>query len=150
LDAVLESTRAQEAAVRKETTERLELFRKQQEELEKAALAEQDDAAPTARLEEETWHVAPRKRKRTREKEVLVGVKLRKSSSSTAVDTPGDLAAPTSRNGSAQQTNPASSAKKASPAIRRPSSEVAETSLSKTVAQPAAGLGLGGYSSDDE
>jgi len=149
LDAVLESTRAQEAAVRKETTEQLELFRKQQEELEKATLAEQDDAVPIAGVEEETWHVASRKRKRTREKGVLVGVKLRNSSSSTAVDTPGGLAAPTSRNGSAQQTNPVSSAKKVSPAIRRPSSEVVQTSLSQTVAPPAAGLGLGGYSSDD-
>lgn len=38
LDSIMESTRAQEAAVKKETAEQLELFRRQREEAEKALL----------------------------------------------------------------------------------------------------------------
>ncbi|KAF2813515.1 uncharacterized protein BDZ99DRAFT_412327, partial [Mytilinidion resinicola] len=77
LDAVLESERAKEAAIRKETREQLDSFRKQQEEAEKAALAEGDTAIP----DEEQLFAAGRKRKKGKEKEPLRGVKLRKSSS---------------------------------------------------------------------
>ncbi len=89
LDSVLESTRAKEAAVKKETTEQLDLFRKQQEEADKALLiADTNDertsvgagsGSPIAG--EEHWVINGRKRKKGKEKEVLRGVKLRKSSS---------------------------------------------------------------------
>ncbi|KAH0537638.1 hypothetical protein FGG08_005589 [Glutinoglossum americanum] len=91
LDSVLESTRAREAALKKETTEQLDAFRKQQEEADKAAFREEDQTGKTAAGtgggsgspvgEEEQWALSGRKRKKGREKEVLKGVKLRRTSS---------------------------------------------------------------------
>ncbi|RDL42285.1 Uncharacterized protein BP5553_02264 [Venustampulla echinocandica] len=84
LDSVLESTRAEEARVKKETAEGLALFRQQQEEADKKARRGSDDAAnaddtsPT--VEEEVWVVGGRKRKRTKEKEVFKGVRIRRAS----------------------------------------------------------------------
>lgn len=88
LDSVLESTRAKEEAVKKETTEQLDAFRRQQEEADKALLSGEagaDDEIGTAGSpvqEESQWTVNARKRKRAKEKEILKGVKLRKGSSS--------------------------------------------------------------------
>ncbi|KAI9768351.1 MAG: hypothetical protein M1840_004959 [Geoglossum simile] len=92
LDSVLESTRAREAALKKETTEQLDAFRKQQEEADKAAFREEDEAAGAAAGvgggsggllgEEEQWALSSRKRKKGREKEGLKGVKLQRTSSS--------------------------------------------------------------------
>lgn len=74
----MESTRAKELAVKKETAQQLELFRRQREETEKAARLE---GAEESTEQIETWAV--RKRKRVSQKE-LPGVKLRKSSSAAA------------------------------------------------------------------
>ncbi|KAI9778392.1 MAG: hypothetical protein M1816_004114 [Peltula sp. TS41687] len=86
LDSVLESTRAKEAAVKKETIEQLDIFRRQQEEADKALLLRDDDVTGqnvgNAALEEEQWKITAKKRKRSGEKETLKGVKLRKSSTS--------------------------------------------------------------------
>lgn len=86
LDSVLESTRAKEAAVKKETIEQLDIFRRQQEEADKALLLRDDDGTAqgtgTSGLEEEQWKTTAKKRKRTGEKETLKGVKLRKASTS--------------------------------------------------------------------
>jgi len=80
LDAVLESERAKEAAIRKDTREQLDSFRKQQEDAEKAALAGEE---MTPAVEEEQLFTAGRKRKKGKEKEPLRGIKLRKSSSTS-------------------------------------------------------------------
>jgi hypothetical protein len=86
LDSVLESTRAEEERVRRETAEGLEAFRRLQEEADKRQLANAVGATVLNSAEEQEDWVAggSRKRKRrTREEEVLVkGVKLRKSSTS--------------------------------------------------------------------
>ncbi|KAF2842522.1 hypothetical protein M501DRAFT_1022486 [Patellaria atrata CBS 101060] len=82
LDAVHESTRAKEAAIKKETTEQLNLFRKQQEEVERAATVAEDDSKHSN--EGEKWE-ARRKRKRERER-ILGGVKLRRKESSVTDD----------------------------------------------------------------
>lgn len=89
LDSVLESTRAQEAAIKRETDEQLDLFRRQQEEVDKALSINTDDVddaivlgnhnSPTST--ESQWAINARKRKRT-EREGLKGVKIRKSSTS--------------------------------------------------------------------
>lgn len=89
LDSVLESTRAQEAAIKRETNEQLDLFRRQQEEVDKALSTTNDDVddaivsrsnnSPTST--EFQWAINARKRKRT-EREGLKGVKIRKSSTS--------------------------------------------------------------------
>lgn len=89
LDSVLESTRTKEAAVKKETIEQLDLFRRQQEEADKAWLAEAVDGngtnavAGSSPTEEEQWTVNGKKRKRAKDKQVLKGVKLRKTSSTS-------------------------------------------------------------------
>ncbi|KAK8901715.1 hypothetical protein QC760_010140 [Botrytis cinerea] len=87
LDSVLESTRAEEDRVRKETAEGLELFRKQQEDADKKARAADDGGAQIqdgSPVREDEWGTAGRKRKRTKDKEVLKGVKVRRASSSTS------------------------------------------------------------------
>ncbi|KAI9782710.1 MAG: hypothetical protein M1839_004698 [Geoglossum umbratile] len=91
LDSVLESTRAREAALKKETSEQLDAFRKQQEEADKAAFREEDETTGAAAGassgsagplgEGEQWALSGRKRKKGREKEGLKGVKLRRASS---------------------------------------------------------------------
>ena len=48
LDSVLESTRAKEAEVKKQTTEQLEAFRRQQEEAEKTATVPDEAEPPEA------------------------------------------------------------------------------------------------------
>lgn len=92
LDSVLESTRAKEEAVKKETTEHLELFRRQQEEADKAALREADTETGASReagspsdppSAESQWAINARKRKRTKDGEAIPGLKLRKSSSAS-------------------------------------------------------------------
>lgn len=87
----MESTRAKEEAVKKETAERLEAFRRQQDDTEKASRG----AAPEAsnQSEGDTWAFNARKRKRTKEKEAIAGLKLRKSSSSATQMTPDGAAA---------------------------------------------------------
>ncbi|KAL2043647.1 hypothetical protein N7G274_003954 [Stereocaulon virgatum] len=87
LDSVLESTRAKEEAVKRETAEQLDLFRRQQEEADKALLEEgfckEEEAkagSPTAG--ESQWAVNARKRKRAKEKEGSKLVKIRRSSTS--------------------------------------------------------------------
>lgn len=85
LDSVLESTRKKEEEVKKETSEQLDLFRRQQEEKDKELLEEVDGKAgsPTAGDSQSSWAVNARKRKRAKENDRagLKGLKLRKSSS---------------------------------------------------------------------
>ena len=88
LDSVLESTRKKEEEVKKETSEQLDLFRRQQEEKDKELLEGGEEAdgkagSPTAGESQSTWAVNARKRKRAKENERagLKGLKLRKSSS---------------------------------------------------------------------
>lgn len=83
---MLESTRAKEQAVKKETTEQLEIFRRQQEEADKELLdgaGNADDTAgsPADGNGDTQWAVGARKRKRLKEDKGSKGPKLRKSSS---------------------------------------------------------------------
>lgn len=84
LDSVLESTRAEEDRVKRETAEGLEAFRRQQDEADKkarrASSGEQNVEEASIALEDVQWAVAGRKRKREKEKEGLKGVKIRRSS----------------------------------------------------------------------
>lgn len=77
LDSVLESTRAEEDRIKKETAEGLALFRQQQEEEDKKARRGSDGAAVEqgAPAEEESWAHGGRKRKRAKDKEAIKGVK---------------------------------------------------------------------------
>lgn len=175
LDSVLESTRAREEAVKKETNEQLDLFRRQQEEADKALLdaAGNDStiapvAAGSPQGEEGQWAVNARKRKRAKEKDVLKGVKLRKSSSTNK-----QVASPSTENHSVPsipniKSNPSkakpvptegqATEKDADAKVDADPSRGKERSLeysSSTVnptngVLPGLGLGLGDYSSDEE
>lgn len=78
LDSVLESTRAQEAAVKKDTAEQLELFRRQREEAEKASLGPTSSEVAPAQGDE--WAIPARKRRRDKNKDLLIPGKKRKAS----------------------------------------------------------------------
>ena len=87
LDSVLESTRAKEEAVKKETREQLEIFRRQQEETDQTLIRSSENEGrqlgtshnTVSTSDEPQWTVSARKRKRAMEREFLKGVKLRKS-----------------------------------------------------------------------
>ena len=85
---MLESTRKKEEEVKKETTEQLDLFRRQQEEKDKELLEGGEElggqaGSPTVGESQSQWAVNARKRKRAKENDRagLKGLKLRKSSS---------------------------------------------------------------------
>ena len=169
LDSVLESTRAKEDAVRKETTEQLDLFKRQQEEADKALREENDgkevDEAGSPTTGESQWAVAGRKRKRAKEKECLKGVKLRKSSSTQESGTPvankkedkGDTS-PVRRTAALADAGERQEIVNGTKTIESPSSAaIATTKASPTPAdgspsrpKPLPGLGLAGYSSDED
>ena len=148
LDSVLESTRAREEAVKKETAEQLDLFRRQQEKADQALAAEPEappapetaggDGSPPGQASE--WTVPAKKRKRGKDNEKLKGLKLRKSSSSSS-KTP---MAGSEKN--AVQFGVDTPTKSSPPAPAAPASR----NVDKTLVDSTAGsLGLGDYDSDD-
>ena len=151
---MLESTRKREAEVKKQTSEQLDLFRLQQKKVDKAVLEQGDEAQEGDRArgaeDEQKWAVNKGKRKRVEEKKVLKGFKLRKASSS-AHDGEGSVV-------DAKDTPPAKEIIIASPTTTAPAvtlpSKVAEplvpTPTSTSTKPVAVGLGLAGYSSDEE
>ncbi|KAF2233573.1 hypothetical protein EV356DRAFT_448090 [Viridothelium virens] len=164
LDSVLNTTRAKEDALRRETSEQLESFRKQQEQAQKPELAEGQGGSPVT--EQEHWVAGPRKRKR--EKDVIPGVKLRKSSS--GAQNKSDSNFERLKEGSLEETPPGSSESAAKSTDAQSQKNKPESSplgsstnpireLQTSKSQPATseklpaasstGLGLGDYSSDE-
>ncbi|KAM3071319.1 hypothetical protein ACMFMG_008910 [Clarireedia jacksonii] len=160
LDSVLESTRAEENRVKKETAEGLELFRKQQEEADKKARTETDGApAPDASaVLEEEWIAAGRKRKRAKEKEGLKGVKIRRGSSAADQASTPSKAVSTKAPVQDDESQKPLGSKVVIPAESvKPSTQVQPSALPKSketkkVAQasPKKGLGLVDYGSDED
>lgn len=173
LDSVLESTRAQEAAVKKDTADQLEVFRKQREEAEKALLGPtSSDVTPA---EEEEWAIPARKRRRDK-KDLLLPGKKRKASLEGGKDTAGSPDANTNQSSQKDGKGAASAVPK--PLPKQPESANVTSNATKpsatqgrsdttTKAQsqtnqpkkeapapapaPApAGLGLVGYGSDSD
>ncbi|KAI9829139.1 MAG: hypothetical protein M1832_000162 [Thelocarpon impressellum] len=156
LDSVLESTRAKEDAVRRETTEQLGLFRRQQEEADAAALLLQADAGAAAPegigspvLDEGQWATSGRKRKKgPADKEGghgVRGVKTRKPSSSSA-EKPPLRKASSSETAGAQNVPPAERQPKAPsppPKVKAGATEATQAAPSKNL------LGLA-YNSDSD
>jgi FAM192A/Fyv6, N-terminal domain len=131
LDSVLESTRAEEERVRRETAEGLEAFRRLQEEADKKLLANAADPVVANPAEEQVEWVAGGVRKRKRragEKEAFVkGVKLRKSSTSGLVVTTSTADKPPYPSAERGGMN-----KDVSPAATKSVSTVNETSRAQT------------------
>ena len=178
---MLESTRKKEEEVKKETSEQLDLFRRQQEEKDKELLERGEEAdgkagSPTAGESQSSWAVNARKRKRVKENDRggLKGLKLRKGSSTgeapvglrTSSSTAEDLSA-SKRDASQGEpaeledtgvenlaTEKASAGLSASPppspspATKKASPNQENSSKSIPLATP--GLGLAGYSSDED
>ena len=161
---MLESTRAKEAEVRKETSQQLDAFREQQRQTESSA--SQLEAEPAVEVVE-SWATGPRKRKKGRES-VIGGVKLRRVSttekqevsSAGAATKTDDPAEPTTAEAEVQEANISQSASSeldaAAPKASIPSSKVKsspkidEKEPSTAPSSPVVGLGLAAYSSDED
>jgi hypothetical protein len=153
----MESTRAEEDRVKKETAEGLALFRQQQEEADKKARrgssgeAVAEAGSPT--IEEENWVAGGRKRKRA--KEVLKGVKIRRSSTANeesahvAPSSTGDNAA-TKEAGVTQKATatPATPDQKATSKPKSTTPTVVKKPPAPAPAKPS--LGLVDYGSDED
>ncbi|OJD15984.1 hypothetical protein AJ78_03816 [Emergomyces pasteurianus Ep9510] len=168
LDSVLESTRAQEAALKRETREQLEIFHRQRQEAEKAlvgASSGNPSAVAASPPDEEQWMITGRKRRRTKEKDAFPGVKLRKSSSAdvnpiTTSKIPSDSASEQSQltSGSAEISKTVEQLEEPvkpenAEAPEEPETTKPHPSKSKEDTAPHAvssALGLGAYSSDDD
>ncbi|KAF3481500.1 uncharacterized protein GIQ15_04259 [Arthroderma uncinatum] len=142
LDSILESTRAKEEALQKETSEKLELFHRQREEAEKALL--DAEGGSTAELvgpadEGDNWAISGRKRRRVKEKDGgLLGLKRRKSSTDKAL---ADIKAD-AKGDEDGQPPAAKEAQSSTPSAATVTKEIKKA--------PALSLGLGVYSSDED
>lgn len=175
LDSVLESTRTREEEIRRETAEQLDLFRRQQEEADKALLVEAavdgDGAGGVGgdgAVEGEQWVVSGKKRRRGRERQVLKGIKLRKTSATgesgaAQPDEHGAVTGPVSEAAiKGSEVVPRKQGVPETNSVKTESIGNAGGARSATVSKPpptdatvpanksAAVLGLGNYSSDDE
>ncbi|KAE8378103.1 N-terminal domain of NEFA-interacting nuclear protein NIP30-domain-containing protein [Aspergillus bertholletiae] len=169
LDSIMESTRAQEAAVKKETAEQLEAFRRHREEAEKVAL-EEGTADVTPAAEGEDWKIPARKRRRDK-KDLLLPGKKRKSTAEGA----GETLSTGEQNADQKEKSPgkddkqsvpplanAANVEESHPPVNTATSASAaqvgdvkaaspEQTEKKQTAKPAPiSLGLSGYSSDSE
>lgn len=162
LDTVLESTRAKEAAVKKETAEQLEAFRQQRDAAEKALLDETENTQKSnagAPGDHETWVTPGKKRRRPKDKATLIGTKLRKMSSSAEEDGPVRLDTETLGEKELglsetrkEPTEPSDRNSKVLPPEPSPTEHksLPRSAPSKTTPPPTSALGLGGYSSDED
>jgi hypothetical protein len=147
LDSVQEAARAKELAEKRATKEGLEEFRKQQEEAERAAKEQEGAVSPPTVTE--SWAVGPRKRKKGKEKDGIGGLKIRRTSST------GEQAKKDEDTPKPVTTKPDDQT--ASPKLQQQQSSIKEQSDKKPASTPpasppapAAGLGLGAYSSDED
>ena len=77
---MLESTRKKEQEVKKETAEQLEVFRKQREAAEYAALQEANAPGDPSRIEQDSWTMSTKKRRRGNQNDAPVLAKVRRRS----------------------------------------------------------------------
>ncbi|KAJ5698481.1 hypothetical protein N7462_000486 [Penicillium macrosclerotiorum] len=165
LDSVLESTRAQEATLKKDTADQLEAFRKHREEAEKALLGPTSSEVTPA--EDEEWTIPARKRRRDKGKDSLLSGKKRKPSLAQSSEKPsvakedearksgqeGRLAAgKTGAETTSSTTAPTSAPMtKAAEKATTPTSDSRGPSGDNQPAKPAPiSLGLAGYGSDSD
>lgn len=172
LDSVLESTRAQEAAVKKDTADQLEVFRKHREDAEKALLGPtSSDVTPA---EEEEWAIPTRKRRRDK-KDLLLNGKKRKASVEGGKDTIGTSRTETNQlsqkegkeaasmstkelpkqktantTGDAKQSTTAKDEGSASDKDKLQTKQAAKEVPASGPAPTSGGLGLVGYGSDSD
>jgi hypothetical protein len=144
--------------VRKETNEGLEVFRRRQEELDKAAKGETGAETTTAVADDE-WATAAKKRKRGKEG-ALKGLKLRKASSSDsatgkqagATEDPGTEGASVkveTQKGKNDLASPHKGAE-AKPTIATATEKLPVKPTPEKAVEPKPALGLVDYGSDED
>ncbi|OJI90682.1 hypothetical protein ASPTUDRAFT_26201 [Aspergillus tubingensis CBS 134.48] len=165
LDSIMESTRAKEAAVKKETAEQLELFRRQREEAEKTQLEDTSaDVAPAAKGED--WKIPARKRRREKSKDLLIPGKKRKSlggdttgnsskeqsadKESGKVDKSVHESKPEPTQKKPEESKPAAALPGASKPVQDSKSSPKQTASNAAAKAPSLSLGLADYGSDSE
>lgn len=146
LDSVQEATRAKELAEKRATKEGLEEFRKQQEEAERAAKEQEGAVSPPTITE--SWSVGPRKRKKGKEKDAIGGLKIRRTSTGEQVKNLED----TSKSVTTKPDDQTASSKvqEQQSSVKEQSDKKPASTSSASPPAPAAGLGLGAYSSDED
>ncbi|CAI7618297.1 unnamed protein product [Penicillium viridicatum] len=161
LDSVLESTRAKEAAVKRETAEQLEAFHRQREEAQKALL--ESTSPEVAPVKADQWTALARKRRNDKHRNALISGKKRKASAtdnaagedtnngkdSQKLDGAGGsstkkLDQGTSKSDKATPTAPATQPKVVT------DTEKGQPKAKSPTKPPLVSLGLAGYSSDSE
>lgn len=143
LDSVQEKARAKELAEKKATKEGLEEFRKQQEEAERAA--KEQDGAVTPPKVTESWAVGPRKRKKGKDKDGIGGLKIRRTSTGEQAKKIEDTQElPTTK------ADDQDASSRATKLVVEAQSSNAKPLVASSPPPPAAGLGLGAYSSDED
>lgn len=142
LDSVLESTRAKEAAVKKDTAEQLEAFRRQREKAEKV-LREPSEVVEEGQGEDWT---APRKRRREKQN-TLFPKKHKASTPPTGKDTnkEGDGTKTDRKTSTSSQAD-----SKPSGALPAPATSTEKKPEAKPTPKPLVSLGLGDYGSDSD
>jgi hypothetical protein len=157
LDSVLESTRAEEEAVKKETSEQLEVFRKHREAAERAAL--EDAGGPnterTGGGDAETWTTSSKKRRRAKDKD-LQSSKIRRTSSSGEKDDGQDKRESIDKSVDSKNVAARASVVEGRDVATHNAAAMparSETSTSKEAVPattPVSSLGLAAYSSDED
>ncbi|KAJ5366589.1 hypothetical protein N7541_000530 [Penicillium brevicompactum] len=142
LDSVMESTRAQEAAVKKDTADQLEAFRRQREKAEKVL---QD--SPLGE-EDEDW-TAPRKRRREKQNSLFPKKRKASATNPTGKDTDkeGDDTKTDRKASTSSQATPAS---KPTGATTQPTAAAEQKPVANPGQKPLVSLGLGDYGSDSD
>lgn len=144
-----ESTRAREAAVKKDTKEHLDEFRRQQEAAERAAKELEQGTAEVPVEAGEIWAAGPRKRKKG--KEGIGGVKIRRTESKDEAKKKEEEAAENAKKDGQQDASAGKSKDVAGNKQGEDNKPASSESPSPPAPpKPAAGLGLGAYSSDDD
>lgn len=162
LDSVLESTRAQEAAVKKDTADQLEAFRRQREQAEKALLGPTSSEVVAPEEDTDDWTAPVRKRRRDKKESLFP--KKRKTSLTTnpaekepqkdqASQKQGDDSSGTKtldqKTSTSSQAVPTAS-KPTEPTQPKPATQTKKKPEAKPAPKPLVSLGLGDYSSDSE
>lgn len=131
LESLMDAKKKEEAAVRKDTLEQLDLFRKQQEDAERKALDEENNGPATT--EDAQWIAGGRKRKKGNEGGLLKGLKLKKTASTLEDKSGVRTSLPTDSKTSSSDT------------------KVQDAPVAKPTAPPKSSLSLGlGYESSDD
>ena len=146
LDSVQEAARAKELAERRATKEGLEEFRKQQEEAERVAKEQEGAVSPPT--VSESWSVGPRKRKKGKEKDAMIGgLKIRRTSTGEQAKKFEDTPKPSTSKTDDQAHH---SKVKEQPSLQEQGEKKPASVPLVSPPAPAAGLGLGAYSSDED